>query len=259
MREIRPCSFFPKELNILPKPPESLYYIGNCDLLKRRKVSIVGTRRPIAYTKEMTRKIAQHLKEAGFAVVSGAAMGVDAIAHQGAFPDTIAVMGNSLEYLYPAVNRSLIERIYDEGLALSEYEKGYRATRYSFVIRNRIVVALGEALIITQADPKSGTMRSAQIAKELGKPIYVLPHRLGESLGTQQLLEEGAAKPILSIEGLIEALGGVPEAAKEEDPLLAFAASHPSLREALDRFGERIYEYELEGKIVIEHLKVRPV
>ncbi len=258
MNEISLCPSLPEALKSLPKPPERLFHIGDCGLLERRKISIVGTRRPIAYTKEMTRQIARRLKEAGFVVVSGAAMGVDAIAHMGAFPDTIAVMGNSLEYLYPAVNRSLIEKIYNEALALSEYEKGYRANRYSFVVRNRIVVALGEALIITQADIDSGTMRSARIAMELGKPIYVLPHRLDESPGTRQLLEEGAATPIWNLDTLIEALGGVlPE--ETADALLEFVASHPTLQEALDRFGERVYEYELEGKIVIERLKVRPV
>ncbi len=257
--EIRPlpCHELPEALDSLDRPPERLYHIGRCDLLKRRMLSIVGTRRPLPYTKEMTLKIAAAAKEAGFVVVSGAAMGVDALAHTGAFPDTIAVMGNSLEYLYPAINKRLIERIYAEGLALSEYERAYRANRYSFVVRNRIVVALGEALVVMQADLESGTMRSVEIAQRLGRPIYALVHRISESPGTQKLLQEGIAKPIWSVEALIEELGGeLP--VQEEDPLLRFVARHPSLQEALERFGERVYAYELEGKIRICNLKVMP-
>ncbi len=200
---IQKLDFIPQELDILKKPPKELYHVGNLELLKQKKVSIVGTRRPISYTKEMTHKLSQGLARAGICIVSGAAMGVDGIAHKGAFPHTIAVMPNSLEYKYPAVNKTLIENIYKNSLALSEYEIGYKATKYSFVIRNRIVVALGDFLIITQADEKSGTMRSAEIAQKLGKEIFVLPHRVGESKGTQTLLKEGLAKPIHDIDEFI--------------------------------------------------------
>ena len=246
----------PEALAALPKPPEKLYYKGRYELLEKPLVSIVGTRRPTAYTKEMTRRIAAAFAGIGYGVVSGAAMGVDALAHQAAYPETIAVMANSLDIVYPRVNEKLICNIWQNGLAISEYEAGTRATKYSFVVRNRIVVALGEFLIITQADANSGTMRSAEIALELGKKIYVLPHRLGESEGTQKLLLDGLAKPIWDIDAFVAQFG---EPVQEEDALLAFCEQTPALREVLAKFGDRVYEYELEGKVKIENLKVYPL
>ncbi|HHD74938.1 MAG TPA: DNA-processing protein DprA, partial [Nitratifractor sp.] len=89
----------------MKKAPEAIYAIGNETLLERVKVSIVGTRKPLAYTKDYTYKIAKALAKRGVVVVSGAAMGVDAIAHQGAgVENTIAVMANGLDIRYPAVN-----------------------------------------------------------------------------------------------------------------------------------------------------------
>jgi DNA processing protein len=200
----------------------------------------------------MTRRLAHGLAERGVVVVSGAAMGVDALAHTGAFPRTIAVMANSLDISYPAVNKKLIGRIYEEGLALSEYAENTRATKYSFVIRNRIVVALGEALIITEADLNSGTMRSAEIAIELKKPIYVLAQRVGDSLATHKLVVDGHAKIISDIDLFLSAYGEVVQA----DETLQFFQTSPSLKESLEKFGDQIYEWELEGKIVIKNLKV---
>ncbi len=240
------------QFSILKKPPKILFSVGKNSLLETKMVSIVGTRRPISYTKELTLKLSSAFSSIGYTVVSGAAMGVDALAHRGAFPNTIAVMANSLDIIYPKVNQKLINDIYLQGLALSEYPNTTKATRYSFVIRNRLVVALGEILIITEADLDSGTMRSAQIAKELGREIFVLPHRLGQSLGTQKLLEDGDAKLITNIDTFVGQFGTVLPLDEEQ----AFFQSTPTLQDALARFGDKIYEYELEGKIEIKNLKV---
>ena len=241
------------QFSILKKPPKTLFSIGNNALLKTKMVSIVGTRRPILYTKEQTLKLSSAFSSIGYTIVSGAAMGVDALAHTGAFPNTIAVMANSLDIIYPKVNEKIINDIYQSGLAVSEYPNTTKATRYSFVIRNRLVVALGEVLIITEADIDSGTMRSAQIAKELGKEIYVLPHRLGQSEGTQKLLDDGDAKLITNIDRFVGQFGKVEDVLDEEE---AFFKNSPTLQEALEQFGDKIYEYELEGKIEIKNLKV---
>ena len=242
----------PSSLNVLKKPPKTLFFRGEPLLLESRLLSIVGTRHPSQYTKEMTKRLACGLAQRGIVVVSGAAMGVDALAHTGAFPKTIAVMANSLDISYPAVNKKLIGRIYEEGLALSEYEASTRATKYSFVIRNRIVVALGEVLIITEADLNSGTMRSAQIAIELGKPIYVLSQRAGESLGTHQLVAEGHAEIITDIDAFLSRFG----AEVVDSGELGYFHTSRSLKESLKKYGDKIYEWELEGKIIIKNLKV---
>lgn len=241
----------------LKNPPEALYYMGDLSLLERTRVSIVGSRRPNAYTRAIVPLLASRLAKSGIAVVSGAAMGVDALAHSGAFPYTIAVMGNSLDIIYPAVNRALIEKIYKNALALSEYEKNYRPTRYSFVLRNRIVVALSEILVIAQADLDSGSMRSAKLALDLGKKIYVLPHRLGESEGTNWLLKNKMAEALYDIEEFVHALSGSGYK-EEQDEFLLFCKSRPSYEEAVRRFGQKVFSYELEGKIVVENGMIRP-
>ncbi len=240
------------QFSILKKPPKTIFSKGNNQLLKTKMVSIVGTRRPISYTKEITLKLSSAFSSIGYTIVSGAAMGVDALAHRGAFPNTIAVMANSLDIIYPKVNQNIIQDIYAKGLALSEYPNTTKATKYSFVIRNRLVVALGEVLIITEADIDSGTMRSAEIAKELGKEIFVLPHRLGDSRGTQKLLDDGDAKLITDIDKFVAKFGK----ALPVDEKQLFFQSIPSLQEALDRYGDKLYEYELEGKIEIKNMSV---
>ncbi|MCH9813147.1 MAG: DNA-protecting protein DprA [Epsilonproteobacteria bacterium] len=237
----------------LKKPPKTLYALGDERLLETKMISIVGTRRPMRYTKEATQQLSYAFSQIGYTVVSGAAMGVDAIAHLGALPNTIAVMANSLDICYPKINQTLITQIYQEGLAISEYSENTKATKYSFVIRNRLVVALGEVLVITEADENSGTMRSAEIAKALGKEIYVLPHRLGESRGTQKLLEEGSAKLITDIDHFVSQFG---TPVTKEDDFSTFFKQIPSLDEALAKFGDTLYEYELEGRVEIKNLKV---
>ena len=167
------------ELDMMKKYPPELFYKGNLSLLHRPKVSIVGTRRPSAYTRQFTYTLAKALAKRGVCVVSGAAMGVDTIAHEGAGVDnTIAVVANGLDIRYPVINRPLIEGIENRGLILSQFNDGFRATGWSFVVRNELVVALGDLLIVTEADLKSGSMRSVEYALKMGKEIWVLSHRL---------------------------------------------------------------------------------
>jgi len=139
-----------KTLHTLPSELEGckikkLYYKGNKELLKRKKVSIVGSRRPYNYTQSMVFELAKKLSSARICVVSGAAMGVDAIAHRGAgVSDTIAVLGCGIDMYYPKINKNLIKEIERDGLVLSQFEPDFKATPWSFVLRNEVVTALGE-------------------------------------------------------------------------------------------------------------------
>ena len=252
MFPIKLLDSLPPELASINNPPKSLFAVGREALLGERKIAVIGTRRPSAYTKTHTYRLAQAIAKAGGVVVSGAAMGVDAIAHQGAGERTIAVMGNSLDIFYPKINKTLIQTIYNNSLALSEYETGYEARPYSFVLRNRIVVGLSEAVVITQADMNSGSMTSAKLAMEMGKPIYVLPHRLGESEGTNRLLCEGLATAVYDIDAFMETLG-FESKADEKDEILAYLRQNPGYNAAVEKFGERIYEYELDGRILVRN------
>ena len=245
-------------LEAMKRYPSELFYRGNLALLDRPKVSIVGTRRPSHYTRQFTYNIAQALAKRGVCVVSGAAMGVDAIAHSGAGENnTIAVVANGLDIRYPTVNRSLIESIENGGLVLSQFNDGFRATGWSFVVRNELVVALGEMLVVTEASLDSGSMRSVEYALRMGKEIFVLSHRLDESLGTNRLLLEGKATPIYDIEEFASRFGQVPTSNIEKDEFFYFCQKSPTLDEAIAKFGSRIYEAELEGLVTIHDGIVR--
>jgi len=205
-------------LDSMGKYPEPLWCIGNKKLLEYPKVSIVGTRRPGLYSQTQTANLVRELVRRGVVIVSGAAMGIDAVAHSAAGADnTIAVMANGLDIRYPAVNRTLIESIEKNGLVLSQFEIGSRPGNWSFVVRNEIVVALGEKLVIAEADENSGSVRSAEYAVKMGKEIYVFPHRLGESAGTHRLLREGLAKPIYSISDFAAMFGNAVDRSVERD------------------------------------------
>jgi DNA processing protein len=248
-------------LEDMKKYPKELFCIGDESLLQRPKVSIVGTRRPSTYTKQFTHTLAKALSSRGVCVVSGVAMGVDAIAHNGAGAmNTIAVVANSVDIRYPSVNRFLIQEIESQGLVLSQFPATFRATPWSFVVRNELVVALGDVLVVSEADEGSGSMRSVEFALQMGKEIFVLPHRLGESQGTNQLLLEGLAKPIYDIESFVNSYGVVPkDDSIKKDEFFYFCQTSPTLDEAVEKYTSRIYEAELEGLIEIENGRIRLV
>lgn len=253
---ISEIDFYIDELTSMKKYPNELFYIGNIELLKKRKVSIIGTRRPTSYTKEFTYKLASKLSNAGICIISGAAMGVDALAHQGANSNnTIAVVANGLDIRYPSVNKNLIIDIEKNGLILSAYKEKEKAKNYTFVLRNEIVVALSEFLIVTQADIDSGSLTSVNYALKMGKTVYTLPHRINESLGTQELVKKGLIKVIYDIDEFIENICGIKNI-KNEDEVLEFCKANPSYESAISKYPNKIFEYELEGKIRIENGKV---
>lgn len=244
------------ELASMQNQPESIYYRGNTQLLKKRKIAIVGTRRPSQYTKEFTLKLSQQLSSSGFCIVSGGAMGVDALAHKGAgASNTIAVLANGLDIRYPAVNKSLIIDIENKGLLLSSYADKTPSLAWQFVARNEIVVALSEALIVCEADLNSGSMRSVTFALKMKKPIYVLPHRINESLGTNQLLQESNARQINSIDDFITELGGV-TVKHVDDIFLDYCRNNSSYECVVKTHAEELFEYELEGKIEVVNGKI---
>ncbi|MDO5045954.1 DNA-processing protein DprA [Campylobacter sp.] len=244
----------PPQLSRLKNPPKKLYYKGNLELLKLPMISIVGSRKASVYTKNCVLNLAKTLSNAGVCVVSGAALGVDIKAHEGAMPNTVAVFGNGLDIVYPRANLKSIEEIYRSSLALSEYEPTVQAAAHRFLERNRIVVALSKALVVAQADLKSGSMQSARMAQEIGVKIYVLPQRLGESNGTNELLACGKAELIDDFEKFAAKFGN--PAHKVKDEILEFCKNGADLNEALAKFGDKIYEYELLGKLVISNLRV---
>lgn len=245
------------ELNSMKKYPNKLFFKGNKNLLKKRKVSIVGTRRPNSYSKQFTHKIANELSKRDICIVSGAAMGIDAISHKAAGTlNTIAVVANGLDIRYPAVNSKLIQDIEQNGLILSAYEAKEKARAYTFVHRNEIVVSLGEVLIVSEADEKSGSLTSVEYALNMGKKVYTLPHRLEESKGTQELVSQGLIEPIYNLEKFLNSFG---ELKKTQSEINDYLNTFPPYEEALQKYGNKIYELEIEGLIKIENAIIKPL
>lgn len=256
--EIQSIDFHIDALESMRTYPQQLFYKGNLELLQKPKISIVGSRHPNSYAREFTHKIASTLANAGVVVVSGGAMGVDTVAHKAAKAhNTIMVAGTGLDKRYPTINKTLIAQIEQEGLVLSQFEAGTPSQKYNFPLRNELVVALGEALVVTYADINSGTMRSVEYALKMQKPIYVLPHRLGESEATNELLNKGLAHPIYEIEAFVEKFAPLQDdeakRCEKEDPFLEFCASSPTYDEALKFDANKLFEYELLGKISVQN------
>lgn len=168
-------NFHINELDSMRKYPEKIFYKGDTSLLNKRKISIVGSRKPNTYSAQITHKIASELSKRDIVIISGAAIGVDAISHKAAMKNTIAIVANGLDIKYPAINKKLIENIEKEALILSTYEDGQRARNYTFVHRNELVVSLGEILIVTHADEDSGSLTSVDYALSMGKKSIQFP------------------------------------------------------------------------------------
>lgn len=193
-------ALYPKELLEIEGRPFILYLLGKTELLtEAKKVAIVGTRKPTTYGygREMTSVFARTLAESGLTIVSGMAMGVDAIAHHEALEKngkTIAVLGCGVDICYPPVNYPLYQRLKEEGLIISEFPPGMRTSKGVFPSRNRIVAGLATAVIITEGAEKSGSLITASFGAEYGRDVYAIPGPVTSPLSyaTNSLLKNGA-------------------------------------------------------------------
>jgi len=245
------------ELSCMKKYPKELYVSGDEMLLRRKKVSIIGARKTSKYARELTHKLSSALSKVGVCIVSGGAMGVDAVAHKGATPaNTIAVLPCGIDIKYPAVNKNLLHDIEKDGLLLSQFSEGFRATPWSFVVRNEVVVALGDVLVVAEAELGSGSMRSIEFALKMGKEIFVFPHRLGESSATNELLKENKAQVIYDIDAFVSRFGDINLIQKPTDDFLEFCKSNPTYDETLSKFPQRVFEAELAGEIEVRNALV---
>jgi len=244
-------------LDVMKKYPSQLYYEGNLALLKAKKVSIVGTRKPSKYSRDLTFKLSSALSKVGVCVVSGGAMGIDAVAHKGASScNTIAVLPCGIDIKYPSINKNLLLDIEQNGLLLSQFDISFRATPWSFVVRNELVVALGDVLVVTEAELESGSMRSVEFALKMGKEIFVFPQRVGESGATNKLLLEGKAKAIYDIDEFVSRFAQKELLHAKSDEFLEFCKTSPTYEETLKRYPHKVFEAELNGDIAIQNGKI---
>jgi DNA processing protein len=160
-------------------------------------VAVVGTRRATSYGQRITRELVRALARAGACVVSGMAHGIDAYAHRAALDaggNTIAVLGNGADVVYPRANTALYREIVERGLVLSELPPGIRSGAWAFPRRNRIIAGLARLTIVVEAPKHSGALNTSKHALELGRDVAAVPGPIDspQSEGANELIRDGA-------------------------------------------------------------------
>lgn len=202
---------YPESLKRIYDPPIVLYANGNLNLLNNKSIAIVGCRLCSVYGKIITKKLAYNLSEKNITIISGMARGIDSYAHIGALEakgSTIAVLGSGIDVIYPKENERLYyEIIRNNGLILSEYIVGTKPIPINFPRRNRIISALSNGVLVTEAKIRSGSFITVDFALEQGKEIFSVPGNINSanSEGTNSLIKQGA-KLVTCVEDILDEL-----------------------------------------------------
>lgn len=188
---------YPPCLLTIADPPTLLYCRGDLSLLSYPAIALIGSRAASEYGRRVAAHLASELVAAGVVVVSGAAYGIDASAHQGALQaggPTIAVLGCGIDIAYPKTHMSLLAEIAATGLLLSEYPLGTPPDGFRFPARNRIISGLSAGVVVVEATEKSGSLITATLALDQGREVFAVPGRVDsvKSAGCHWLIRQGA-------------------------------------------------------------------
>ncbi|HVR63017.1 MAG TPA: DNA-processing protein DprA [Polyangia bacterium] len=210
---------FPKRLGDLARPPQQLWITGRLPAPEERVVAMVGSRGATAAGYAQAQAIALAAGQAGWSVISGGALGIDAAAHLGALQagaPTFAVLGCGVDVVYPDRHAELFSQVARAGGLISEYPMGTPPRSGQFPLRNRLVAALAEAVIVIDARTRSGALITAARARELGRKLLAVPG----SRGADWLIGSGAAVPAEGPAQVLELLAGAaPKPAKVPETL----------------------------------------
>lgn len=237
---------FPKALLEIPQPPETLWIIGELPPPELIYLCVVGSRKFTSYGREACEKIIAGLKGYPIVIVSGFAMGIDTIAHKKAMQvglKTLVFPGSGLseEAMYPKTNLRLMDEVVKNGGCLiSEFEPDFKATQWSFPMRNRLMAGISKAVLIIEGEERSGTLITARLTTEYSRDLLVVPGSIfsPNSKGTNKLLRQGAT-PITCSEDVLEALGF--ELAKDEEKQKRlFADLSPEEKKVVDLLREPV-------------------
>jgi len=254
----------PEPLLRLTVPPEKLHIIGDGleELLKRPRIAIIGTRKLTPYGRGVTQDIASQLASKGVVIISGLALGADSCAHQACLDaggQTIAVIASGLDNIYPSTNTNLARNIIEKGGAIiTEYDQGHKPFPHEFLERNRIVAALSDGVLVTEAAARSGTLNTASHALEMGIPVFAVPGNITSPLseGCNNLIKAGAI-PVTSVEDIFNALKWKDSAAKAKKA----QGSTPEeqliidlLKTGISDGAELLSRSKLEASIFNQHL-----
>ena len=206
---------FPRALAEDPQPPERIFGLGDADFLAdgRARVAMVGSRRCTSYGRDVARRFGRELTAAGVSVVSGLARGIDGASHEGALQveggaPPIGVVATGLDIVYPPENLRLWDSVAELGCLITEANFGTEAERWRFPLRNRLIAALSDIVLVVEARPESGTRHTVDAAIARGVPVMAVPGPVGSvaSQGANQLLREGCA-PACEVDDVLTALG----------------------------------------------------
>lgn len=204
---------FPDELFEIPHPPKELWVAGTLPPENYFRLVVVGSRKYTNYGKEVCEKLVAGLAGYPICIISGLALGLDTLAHKAALKaglPTIAIPGSGLneKVLYPASNHGLAREILSNGgCLLSEFAPDFRATIWSFPQRNRIMAGIAHAVLVIEAEEKSGTLITSRLATDYNRDVFAVPGSIFSecSHGTHMLIRLGAT-PITSSEDILDAL-----------------------------------------------------
>ena len=202
---------YPPALAQDPEAPPVLFWRGSPEALDRPRAGIVGTRRATGYGRDVARQLGRELAEAGAAVVSGLAAGIDGSAHEGALAAAAAppvgVVGSGLDVVYPRRHAGLWRQVGDAGVLFSEAPLGSRPEQWRFPARNRLIAALSQVLVVVESPLAGGSFHTVRAAADRGVPVLAVPGpvRSPASAGTNRLLSEGCA-PACDVGDVLAAL-----------------------------------------------------
>ncbi|MFD0680164.1 MULTISPECIES: DNA-processing protein DprA [unclassified Paenibacillus] len=199
---------YPTLLKETAQPPWVLYYRGNPHLMKRPCIAVVGTRTPTVYGRKTTEQLSEALSASQLCIVSGMARGIDSAAHEAALREsggTIAVLGCSIEHVYPPENKLLYQLIADKGLIISEYPLQTKPHPGLFPQRNRIIAGLSLGVLVVEAALRSGSLITVDQALEESRDVFAVPGPISspKSQGTIALIKQGA-KLVSDVQDILE-------------------------------------------------------
>ncbi len=202
---------YPQLLNDSINPPLCLYCKGNIKLLNSKCIAVVGSRKTTDYGRVVTAQFCKEFVRAGLTVVSGMALGVDAVAHNTTLENggaTIAVLAGGFNHIYPTANFGLYNQIVQNGLVVSEYPPNAEPLSYNFPVRNRIIAGLSIGVLVTEAGIKSGAMYTKNYAVDSGREVFAIPGKITspESEGTNQIIKECQACMVTSPQEIFDVL-----------------------------------------------------
>ena len=265
-------NIYPKLLSEIYDPPPLLFYLGEVKPDDGFAISVVGARKYTHYGQQVTEKIVYDLAKNGITIVSGLALGIDALAHATTLEAggrTVAVLGSGIDRfsIYPADNRYLAEKIVTGGgLVISEFPLGTAPLKFNFPQRNRIISGLSRGTLVIEAGIKSGSLITAGFALDQNREVFAVPGNIfsDNSAGTNELIKKGA-KPVTSATEIMEALDlanitsyinskTIITESREEEVILSFLSHEPIHVDELIRLSD-LNVSQINGTLVLMEMK----